>query len=65
MYKVAAEREAGFFEQVVMPLRQAAQPRPPASRPSRRSRTSAELGERLRAALLNHLLGTLRRSRLT
>jgi DNA-binding transcriptional MerR regulator len=56
MFKTAAEREAGFIEQIVMPL---AKQRAPGSR-ERAVETVEDLtrqGERLRAALLRHLLG--------
>ena len=55
MYKMSAEREAGFFEQLVMPDGQPAQPR----RPAPGLRTLAELcslGDQLRAALLRRSL---------
>jgi DNA-binding transcriptional MerR regulator len=55
MYKVAAEREAGFFEQVVMPL---LKQRNPAAR-QQAADTLGELagmGEQLHAALLRHAL---------
>jgi DNA-binding transcriptional MerR regulator len=58
MFKTAAEREAGFIEQIVMPL---AKQRTPGSR-ERAVETAADLarhGERLRAALLRHLLGSV------
>ena len=48
MYKVAAEREASFFEQVVPPAREAAQPRRAASGGRAISAELAELGESLR-----------------
>ncbi|MDZ7732426.1 MAG: hypothetical protein U5R31_04315 [Acidimicrobiia bacterium] len=58
MYKVAAEREAGLFEQVVMPL---------VKQREERSRTVAtetvaelgDLGDRLRAAMLRRALRDL------
>jgi DNA-binding transcriptional MerR regulator len=55
MYKVAAEREAGFFEQVVMPL---LKQRNPAARQQAADTLSemARLGEVLHAALLRHAL---------
>jgi DNA-binding transcriptional MerR regulator len=56
MFKTAAEREAGFIEQIVMPL---AKQRSPGSH-DRAVETVEDLtrqGERLRAALLRHLLG--------
>jgi DNA-binding transcriptional MerR regulator len=55
MYKVAAEREAGFFEQVVMPL---LKQRNPAARQQAADTLSemARLGEVLHAALLRHSL---------
>lgn len=59
MYKVAAEREAGFFEQVVMPLLK--QRNPVARRQA--ADTLGELstlGETLRAALLRAALGSHR-----
>lgn len=58
MYKTGAEREAGFVEQIVMPL---VKQRSPASRQEAVDTVAdlARLGERLRAALLRHLLGSL------
>jgi hypothetical protein len=58
MYKIAAEREAGFVEQIVMPI---AKQRSPAARQQAVETLEdlGRLGERLRAALLNHLLGNL------
>lgn len=55
MYKVAAEREASFFQQVVMPLLKQRHPR------ARQQAIEtlgelAELGEGLRAAMLHHAL---------
>jgi DNA-binding transcriptional MerR regulator len=55
MYKVAAEREASFFQQVVMPLLKARHPQ------ARQQAVEtlgelAELGEGLRAAMLHHAL---------
>ena len=55
MYRVAAEREASFFQQIVMPqLKQ----RNPAARQQGVETLGelAELGEGLRAALLHHAL---------
>ena len=55
MYRTSAEREAGFFEQVVMPMMKQ---RNPASR-RRAVETLAELaqlGEGMRAAMLRHAL---------
>ena len=55
MYKTAAEREAGFFEQVVMPMLK--QRNPEARRQA--SETLAELarlGQRLRSAMLRNAL---------
>ena len=55
MYKMAAEREAGFFEQVVMPLLK--QRNPDARQAGARdSWASCRLGQSLRAALLRHSL---------
>ena len=58
MYKIAAEREAGFVEQIVMPI---VKQRSPAARQQAVETVEdlGRLGERLRAALLNHLLGNL------
>ncbi len=55
MYKVAAEREAGVFEQLVMPL---LKQRNPASRQQATERLDelAGLGGRLRAAMLRQAL---------
>jgi hypothetical protein len=55
MYKVAAEREAGVFEQLVMPL---LKQRNPASRSQATERLDelATLGARLRAAMLRQAL---------
>jgi hypothetical protein len=55
MYKVAAEREAGFFEQVVMPL---LKQRNPAARQQAADALGdlAHLGEQLHAALLRRAL---------
>ncbi|MDZ7677321.1 MAG: MerR family DNA-binding transcriptional regulator [Acidimicrobiales bacterium] len=55
MYKVAAEREASFFQQVVMPL---LKQRHPSSRQQAVETLGelAELGEGLRAAMLHHAL---------
>jgi DNA-binding transcriptional MerR regulator len=55
MYKVAAEREASFFEQVVMPL---VKQRNPAARRQAVDNLSelASLGESLRGAMLRHAL---------
>ncbi len=51
MYKVAAEREAGFFEQVIMPLLK--QRNPDARRQASDTLSElAELGETLHGALL-------------
>jgi DNA-binding transcriptional MerR regulator len=58
MYKIAAEREAGFVEQIVMPI--AKQRRTDARQQA--VDTVDDLrrqGERLRTALLDHLLGSL------
>jgi DNA-binding transcriptional MerR regulator len=57
MYKVSAEREAGFFEQVVLPLMKQRNP------DARRQAVSnlgelTELGESLRAAMLRQALKT-------
>jgi DNA-binding transcriptional MerR regulator len=56
MYKVAAEREAGFFEQVVMPL---LKQRNPTARQQAADTLGdlSSLGESLRAALLRAALG--------
>jgi DNA-binding transcriptional MerR regulator len=56
MYKVAAEREAGFFEQVVMPL---LKQRNPTARQQAADTLGdlSTLGESLRAALLRAALG--------
>ena len=57
MYRTSAEREAGFFEQVVMPM---IKQRNPASR-RRAVETLAELaslGEGMRAAMLRNALRT-------
>ncbi len=58
MYKVAAEREAGFVEQIVMPI---VKHHSPAARQQAIETVEdlGRLGEGLRAALLNHLLGNL------
>ncbi|MGH9185681.1 MAG: transcriptional regulator FtsR [Acidimicrobiales bacterium] len=55
MYKVAAEREAGFFEQVVMPM---LKQRNPAARKRAHETVSelAQLGESLRGAMLRQAL---------
>jgi len=55
MYKVAAEREAGMFEQLVMPL---LKQRNPDARTQATGRLDelASLGARLRAAMLRHSL---------
>ncbi|MGY6499644.1 MAG: MerR family transcriptional regulator [Acidimicrobiales bacterium] len=55
MYKVAAEREAAFFQQVVMPL---LKQRSPAARQQAVETLGelAEMGEGLRAAMLHHAL---------
>jgi DNA-binding transcriptional MerR regulator len=55
MYRVAAEREAAFFQQVVLPL---LKQRNPASRRQAVDTLAelAELGEGLRAAMLHHAL---------
>lgn len=55
MYKVAAEREASFFQQVVMPL---LKQRNPAARQQAVETLGelAEMGEGLRAAMLHHAL---------
>lgn len=55
MYKVAAEREASFFQQVVMPL---LKQRHPSARQQAVETLGelAELGEGLRAAMLHHAL---------
>ena len=55
MYKVAAEREAGMFEQLVMPL---LKQRNPGARTQATERLDelASLGGRLRAAMLRHAL---------
>jgi hypothetical protein len=55
MYKVAAEREASFFEQVVLPL---VKQRNPAARRQAVDALSelAELGESLRGAMLRNAL---------
>ena len=55
MYKVAAEREASFFQQVVMPL---LKQRHPGARQQAVETLGelAELGEGLRAAMLHHAL---------
>jgi DNA-binding transcriptional MerR regulator len=55
MFKVAAEREAGFLEQVVMPM---LKQRNPAARQQAVELLSelAGLGQSLRAALLRHAL---------
>jgi hypothetical protein len=59
MYKVAAEREAGFFEQVVMPLLK--QRNPVARRQAADTLGElSSLGETLRAALLRAALGSHR-----
>ncbi len=55
MYKTAGEREAGFFEQVVMPMLKQRNPQ------ARRQATEAlaelsQLGQGLRAAMLRQLL---------
>jgi len=56
MYKVAAEREAGFMEQVVMPLLK--QRNPTARRQAAANLAEmASLGEQLRGALLRNALG--------
>ena len=55
MYKVAAEREAGFIEQVVMPLLKQRNPAPASRRPSNLGEL-AGLGEQLRSALLRSAL---------
>ncbi|MGE3621522.1 MAG: MerR family transcriptional regulator [Acidimicrobiia bacterium] len=56
MYKVAAEREAGFFEQVIMPL---VKQRNPQARQQAADRLDelSRLGESLHAALLRVALG--------
>jgi hypothetical protein len=55
MYKVAAEREAGFIEQVVMPLLK--QRNPTARKQAAENLAAlAGLGEQLRAALLRTAL---------
>ena len=55
MYKVAAEREASFFEQVVLPL--VKQRNPAARRQAVENLTElASLGESLRGAMLRHAL---------
>jgi DNA-binding transcriptional MerR regulator len=56
MYKVAAEREAGFFEQVVMPLLKQRNPTARQQAAETLGDLSA-LGESLRAALLRAALG--------
>jgi DNA-binding transcriptional MerR regulator len=56
MYKVAAEREAGFFEQVVMPLLKQRNPTARQQAADTLGDLSA-LGESLRAALLRAALG--------
>ena len=55
MFKVAAEREAGFLEQVVMPM---VKQRNPAARAQAVDTLGelASLGQSLRAALLRHAL---------
>jgi hypothetical protein len=60
LYKVAADREAGFIEQIVVPL--VRQRNPDARARAEATATElAELGHRLRAALLEVVLGpTLR-----
>jgi hypothetical protein len=56
MYKMAAEREAGFFEQLVLPL---LKQRNPAARQQALDTLEelARLGERMRAAILRQALG--------
>ena len=55
MYKTAAEREAGFFEQVVMPMLK--QRNPEARRQAGETLAElARLGQRLRSAMLRHAL---------
>jgi DNA-binding transcriptional MerR regulator len=58
MYKLAAEREAGLVEQIVMPIVKQHSPT------ARQQATETvdelgQLGERLRSAILRHLLGNL------
>ena len=61
MYKVAAEREASFFEQVVMPL--VKQRNPAARRQAVDNLTElAGLGESLRGAMLRNALRSLQRT---
>jgi len=55
MYKVAAEREAGMFEQLVMPLLKQRNP-DARSQATERLDELASLGGRLRAAMLRHAL---------
>jgi DNA-binding transcriptional MerR regulator len=58
MYKVAAEREAGFVEQIVMPM--VKQHNATARQQARETvEDLGRLGEGLRSALLRHLLGKL------
>ena len=56
MYKVAAEREAGFYEQLLVPM---LKQRNPDSRARARESLEqlAELGEKVRAAMLRLTLG--------
>ncbi|MGH9224476.1 MAG: MerR family transcriptional regulator, partial [Acidimicrobiales bacterium] len=55
MYKVAGEREASFFEQVVMPMLK--QRNPQARRQATETLTElSRLGQSLRAAMLRHAL---------
>jgi len=55
MYKTAAEREAGFFEQVVMPMLK--QRNPEARRQAGETLAElARLGQRLRSAMLRNAL---------
>ena len=55
MYKTAAEREAGFFEQVVMPMLK--QRNPDARRQAGETLAElARLGQRLRSAMLRNAL---------
>ena len=56
MYKTAAEREAGFFEQVVMPMLK--QRNPEARRQASETLSElARLGQQLRSAMLRNALG--------
>jgi hypothetical protein len=58
MYKIAAEREAGFVEQIVMPM--AKQHSPTARQQAGETvEELGRLGEQLRSALMHHLLGRL------